>query len=42
MAIRVDIEHDILLIITTVLFILFATGLAVPSEIPTTPIILPP
>ena len=36
-----DAQHDILLIITTSLFVLFATGLAIPPETPSEPTIIP-
>ncbi|MFZ5643043.1 MAG: hypothetical protein ACOY46_05590 [Bacillota bacterium] len=35
-----DAQHDLLLIITTALFVLFTTGLAVPPELPTEPVII--
>ncbi len=41
MATGEDAQHDILLIIIVALVILFVTGLAVPPEIPTAPIVLP-
>lgn len=34
-------RHDLLLIIVTALFILFATGLGVPATVPGGPIVIP-
>lgn len=37
-----DARHDVLLIIITGLFILFATGIAIPLKTPVGPIVVPP
>ena len=38
---REDVQHDLLLIITTALAILFVTGLAGPPRVPGTPVVFP-
>ncbi|MBA1336604.1 MAG: hypothetical protein HPY66_3039 [Firmicutes bacterium] len=42
MSFQEDCQHDLLLIIATAVFILFATGLAAPVEIPGQTIVIPP
>lgn len=36
-----EVQHDILLIITTAVFILFATGISTPTAIAEAPIVIP-
>ena len=42
MKITEETQHDLLLVITGTLFVLFATGLAKPSEIAGETIVIPP
>ncbi|WP_278320181.1 hypothetical protein [Inediibacterium massiliense] len=41
MALSENVQHDLLLVITSMLFILFVTGCAGPSEISEEPTIIP-
>ncbi|MCX8132260.1 MAG: hypothetical protein N3I35_19465 [Clostridia bacterium] len=40
MSVSEDASHNLLFIIVTVLFFLFATGTAVPGEVPAKPVIV--